>query len=89
MELSTHGPKEETLEILADLFNAIDETAGISWEKGSTETWLSIKAVNSRSISKFIGKKGKVFNALRTIATVLSGVDSHRYMIRVFEAGDE
>jgi predicted RNA-binding protein YlqC (UPF0109 family) len=87
--LEHNGPNAETIDLLTDLFSAIDPDIAVTTDPGKAETWISLKAVNSRSLSKFIGKKGKVFNALRTIATVLSGVDKHRYMIRLTEACDE
>lgn len=88
MNLETHGPDEEKLELLHDLFLAIDPSVKVTIDRGNTETWINIRAENSRSISKFIGRRGKVFAALRTVATVLSGVSKHRYMLRVFEAGE-
>ena len=83
MTVEEHGPNEETLDLLEDMLMKIDSTADFTIDRGTSETWLTIKGADSRSVSKFIGKRGKVFNAMRTLATVFSGVDRHRYMLRV------
>jgi predicted RNA-binding protein YlqC (UPF0109 family) len=85
MTIEQHGPNTDTLELLADMFRKVDNTVVIDTEEGASETWLSIKPASTRSFGKFIGKGGCVFNAFRQIATVYSGVDKHRYMLRVCE----